>query len=239
MSKYTTELRFICEAEAGLDESVGYNDTQQVIDDSWEKIFSFSFPIFDPNYKSVLCKKIIKHYYTREIGLETYGLWKLKLDTKMNEIMPYYNDLYRSANLEFNPLYDADYRRIHEGSGSGEGERSETRANSGARGGTDSRHNVNKYSDTPQGALVNVEAGTYLTNATVDDSSGSYSQTLSDNGSTNGTNSYSTTDEYVDHIVGKFPGSSYAKMITEYRKTLLNIDMRIIEELSDLFMLIW
>lgn len=239
MSKYTTEVRYICEVQAGYDESQGFKKIDEILSEAWNKIFEFSFPIFDESYRAVLCKKILKHYYTREIGFETYGLWQLKLDTKMNEIMPYYNKLYNSANLEFNPLYDADYRRIHEGSGSGEGERSETRANSGTRGGTDSRHNVDKYSDTPQGALVNVEAGTYLTNATVDDSSGSYSQTLSDNGSTNGTNSYSTTDEYVDHIVGKFPGHTYAKLITEYRKTLLNIDMLIIEELKDLFMLIW
>ena len=239
MSKYTTEVRYICEAEAGYTESQGYNKVKDILDECWNKIFDFEFPIFDETYRPILCKKILKHYYTREIGFETAGLWKLKLDMTMNEIMPYYNELYKSANLEYNPLYDADYRRIHEGSGSGEGERSETRVNSGTRGGTDSRHNVNKYSDTPQGALVNVEAGTYLTNATVDDSSGSYSQTLSDNDSTNGTNSYSTTDEYVDHIVGKFPGSTYAKLIAEYRKTLLNIDMRIIEELSNLFMLIW
>ena len=239
MSKYTTEVRYICEAEAGYTESQGYNKVKDILDECWNKIFDFEFPIFDETYRPILCKKILKHYYTREIGFETAGLWKLKLDMTMNEIMPYYNELYKSANLEYNPLYDADYRRIHEGSGSGKGERSETRVNSGTRGGTDSRHNVNKYSDTPQGALVNVEAGTYLTNATVDDSSGSYSQTLSDNDSTNGTNSYSTTDEYVDHIVGKFPGSTYAKLIAEYRKTLLNIDMRIIEELSNLFMLIW
>ena len=108
MSKYTTELRFICETEAGLTESVGYNSIQNVLDDSYQKIFSFDYPIFDTAYKPILEKKILKHFYTREICEETYGLWKLRLDAKMNEIMPYYNQLYESELLEFNPLYDTD-----------------------------------------------------------------------------------------------------------------------------------
>ena len=121
MSRYTTEVRYICEKYAGLDKSAEYTDVKEVINNSWEKIFDFDFPIFDEAYKPILCKKIIKHYYTREIGLETVALWKLKLDTLMNEIMPYYNKLYQTELLSFNPLYDADYTKTHEGSDSGEG----------------------------------------------------------------------------------------------------------------------
>lgn len=119
MSKYTTQVRFICESLAGYSDSQGYGKVSEIIDNSWEQIFDFDFPIFDANYKSVLCKKILKHYYTREIGLETYGLWKLKLDTKMNEIMPYYNKRYESASLQFNPLWDVDYTKVSNGDESG------------------------------------------------------------------------------------------------------------------------
>ena len=102
MSKYTTEVRFICENYAGLDASVGYNDVDKILNKTWDKIFDFDFPIFDNDYRSVLCIKILKHYYTREIGFETVGLWKLKLNMMMNEIMPYYNKLYES---EFHIVY--------------------------------------------------------------------------------------------------------------------------------------
>lgn len=115
MSHYTTEVRFICENFSGLDESVGYDKVEEVIAGSREKIFDFDYPIFDESYRSVLETKILKHYYTREIGLETVGLWKLKLNTKMNEIMPYYNQLYESTLLKFNPLYDVDLTTTHEG----------------------------------------------------------------------------------------------------------------------------
>lgn len=115
MSKYTTEVRYICEQESGLKGSVGYNTVDKVISDSIPGIFDFDFPIFDENYREVICTKILRHYYTREIGFETVGLWKLKLQTKLCEIMPYYNQLYESELIKFNPLYDTDLNTTHVG----------------------------------------------------------------------------------------------------------------------------
>ena len=109
MSKYTTEVRFICESYSGLKESGNYDNIDKIIEGSLDKIFDFDFPLFDENYRKVLETKIIRHYYTREIGLETASLWKHFLKTRLNEIMPYYNQLYESETLKFNPLYDFDY----------------------------------------------------------------------------------------------------------------------------------
>lgn len=117
MSKYTTEVRFICENSAGLSESEGADNVDSVLDRCWNKVFNFDFPIFDENYRQVLCRKILKHYYTREIAHETVGRWKLALNAKLNEIMPYYNQLYKSELLKFNPFYDVDLTRSREGSG--------------------------------------------------------------------------------------------------------------------------
>lgn len=109
MSKFTTELRYICEVQAGKTESEGYDSVDDIIDETANDIIG-NYPIFDENYRKTLNCKIIKHYYTREIGFETVGLFRLKLNTMMNEIMPYYNQLYSSALLQFNPFYDVDYQ---------------------------------------------------------------------------------------------------------------------------------
>ena len=109
MSKYTTEVRYICENYAHKSESEGYNSVQSILDNSWDKVFDFDFPIFDDTYKPVLCKKILKHYYTREICEETVGLWKLRLDSRMNEIMPYFNKLYDSELISIAPLVNNRY----------------------------------------------------------------------------------------------------------------------------------
>lgn len=88
MSKYTTELRYLIEN----DFDIGLKN----------------YPIFDENYRKLLNQKIINHYYFREIGMETAELFKRYLNTTMNEIMPYYNQLYKSELLEFNPFYNVD-----------------------------------------------------------------------------------------------------------------------------------
>lgn len=259
MSKYTTEVRFICETLAGFDTSQGYANVEAAIDGSWEKIFDFDFPIFDEEYRSVLCKKILRHYYTREIGLETVGLWKLKLSTKMQEIMPYYNKLYKTELLEFNPLYDADYRK--EGNVVDAG--NNTRTDNGNRNVTDNGNRSketdivknengttwNVFSDTPQGALTNVANETYLTDArkitTNNHGEDNIIESETDNNqrveSTRNTEvgNFDTTKDYVEHVIGKFPGKSTTSMLVEFRDSLLNIDMMVISELNKLFMLVW
>lgn len=119
MSKYTTEVRFICESYAGLDESVDYDHVEEVIENSYRKIFKINdIPMFNGEteaHRAGLFKKILLHYYTREIGYETVGLWKLKLNQKLIEIMPYYNQLYESELIEFDPLKNTDVTKTHEG----------------------------------------------------------------------------------------------------------------------------
>ena len=335
MSKYTTQVRFICETAAGLSESEGQTSVKQIIAAAIPSVFDFDFPIFDENYRTVLETKILKHYYTREIGLETVGLWKLKLDTKLNEIMPFYNQLYKSELIEFNPLYDVDLTRDHTLNRSEQTEQTGTETADATKNGTvdtttsgtktgTSRENIDvsenqeteqnsqsdtdiknttgstseetatgtkthydKYSDTPQGSLQNVQNDTYLTNArmvndndtqtgkttvsgsdtstgsttadtstttdktsetthtgnTTDETSGTQNTTSADTEKRNATQTankeLTSLDDYLEHVKGKNGGVSYSAMLNEFRTTFLNIDMQVINELSDLFMNLW
>ena len=260
MSKYTTEVRFICETLTGHNESVGYNDIGEVIAQARPLIFSFQYPIFDEAYKPTLETKILRHFYTREIALETYGLWKLKLEAKMNEIMPYYNQLYKSELIEFNPLYDTD---IHT-----EGNKDETVDTTGSgsttgtstSGGSDTntRNDIHNewdlYSDTPQGGINGIRdaeddpslaTNAFLTNArhTFGDTDGATSTTQY--GKTGNTSGTSTTTgksvgdtDYAEHVYG-YRGKSPSKSLKEFRETMLNIDMQVIKDLEDLFFQLW
>ena len=62
------------------------------------------YPIFDPNYRDSLTGRIIDHYWNREIGVESVDQFQMNMRVTMNEIMPYYNKLYKSEQLEFDPL---------------------------------------------------------------------------------------------------------------------------------------
>lgn len=326
MAEYTIEVRSIVAVENGLSEREGYDKVDELIDNCWDKIFE-NFPIFDPEYRAVLAKKILRHYYTREICAETVGLWKLWLNNKMNEIMPYYNQLYKSELLEFNPLYDVDYKttgdrekvetgnseknvtgseetdnKINEvGSGSVSGTSagnttdnksisdSETSKQNGAvRTTNNERDTMNGekwdlFSDTPQGQLSNVKTGKYLTTAeNVEDSETNVkegsSTSINDNenettrstthdttnkseintneirdtenekigheeksrGSSEiGSKNLNNVEDYFEHVIGKRGSTSYSKMLEEFRKTFLNIDLMIINELKDLFFVLW
>ena len=299
MSKYTTEVRYICEHFSGVSESVGYDDVEQVIKNCLPKVFDFNFPIFDESYRTVLETKILRHYYTREIGLETVGLWKLKLNTKLNEIMPYYNQLYKSELIEFNPLYDVELTRERkiEGTGTKDTENGESRE--GENHAETSQSNNNKvtendsdngtvnstadgtqnqntsgsgtkmYSDTPQGAITDLQEGKYLTNATVDSANNTFSGASHDSntqtsentrnneinteGSSDSSNNgeysssmdgysnttLSNTEDYLEHVIGSNGGESFSKRLNDYRTTFINIDMMVINELEELFFGLW
>lgn len=185
MSKYTTEVRYICEHLCGLNDSKGYADVNTIISNSRVKIFDFPYPIFNEDYRSVLETKILKHFYTREIGEETVGLWKLRLDRVMNEIMPYYNKLYKAELADFNPFLSTDMRternivgvnergtkELEDGISTNQANgHSEVVTNSNNRGLQDIGNvaeykSTDLYSDTPQGSLQGVDNEAYLTNA--------------------------------------------------------------------------
>ena len=194
LAKYTTQVRSICESKAGLEESKGFNDVDNILANSWDKIFTTQCTFFDEQYRSVLCQKILKHYYTREIGLETVGLWQLFMNRKLEEIMPYYNQLYESELIQFDPMHNMSLSKTRQKTGSeqGQGGESGTKSvtstdggrtqenlsDSGTRSGTSSEdvrvdndttfsktgNSSDAYSDTPQGSLTNVDQNAYLTN---------------------------------------------------------------------------
>lgn len=283
MSEYTTEVRYICESYASCDASKDYMSIDEILDKSCGKVFDFHFPIFDENYRKTLECKILKHYYTREICAESVGLWKLFLNRRLNEIMPYYNQLYKSELIKFNPLYDIDIttssntknnsqKTNKEDSSSsdkttlsstGKTTKTGTEESSGNSSGSN-KSNDEKwvlYSETPQGSIANLDNMTYLTNARKNTDSSTSSDTrnsssksknndniTSENKGTNdvtrsstfnSNGNVNTTEEYLQTVQGKHGGNSNSKLLMEYRQTFLNIDMQIINELENLFMLIW
>lgn len=67
------------------------------------------YPIFDEQYRNVLNTKIIEHFWFREIGFETIHMFLFALNRKMNEIMPYYNQRYKSELLNIEPFSNYGY----------------------------------------------------------------------------------------------------------------------------------
>lgn len=242
MSKYTTELRFICETYAGENSSKGYNSVEDIIELARPKLFDFPYEIFDEEYKPILEHKIIRHFYTREIGQETVGLFKLNLSIVMNDIMPYYNQLYKSALIDIDPITDVSYERS--GSESASASESTLSSLSTSESTSSSEMHSNSmwdmYQDTPQNQLTGVENLEYLTNANLNKDHGTGSASQTNDIASTGRGSLDRTDakRYLEKFTG-YRSNNPSKLLDDYRKTFLNIDLLIIGELEKLFFQLW
>lgn len=240
MSKYTTEVRFICESKSGLEESKGASSVDEVIANSWSKIFTSKVSFFDEAYRSVLCQKILKHYYLREIGAETVGIWMLWMNTRLEEIMPYYNQLYESAKIEFDPMHDVDLTRKHErnvdGTSKEEGTRTDNttgkRTLTGNRDtdstGSSTRNTTSGsdetkrdlYSDTPQGAITGLANENYLTNARKITNNVNGTGNEETNTTENTGTNYSETEDTTGKVDGITSNTGSSSTTEDYLETI-------------------
>lgn len=182
------------------------------------------YPIFDEGHRTPLNQKILDHYWMREIGQETPDMFLFFLRRKMNEIMPYYNQLYKTEQLAYDPLLTLDLRQV---SDSAHSEESSNEATSTQKGESDSTSRA-VNSDFPQEMLRG--DGNYATSAA--DSTG---RTVSGSGSDS---AGSGTTDATSHSESRQYGrtGSGASLVAEYREQLLNIDLMIVSELEPLFM---
>lgn len=181
-----------------------------------------NYPIFDKNYRETLNNNILYHYYESEIGFETAPLFRLYLNQKLQEIMPKYNVLYTTQlNLINNNLLlnNVNLSESLEGSNSTETSSSSSSSNNGK----------NLFQDTPQGNISqqDIDAeNVYATNLTLNNNS------IEDESSASG----SGTNSYLKTIIGNNGGKFNIELLNDINNNLMNIDLMIINELSDLFM---
>lgn len=185
------------------------------------------YPIFDENHRPILNARIIDHFYNREIGMETIGMFQLAVRRKMNEIMPFYNKMYLSTQLEFDPLSTVDLTTLSTGTAAQTGTTNAT-SNTTSNSAATSRA-VN--SDTPQTALSG---------------NGDYATGIADVNSANNTSSEGTqentdeqnTDTSTESTTKGYQGAA-ADLLIRYRESIINVDISVINELEELFMLVW
>lgn len=211
------------------------------------------YPIFDEAYREGLNAKIIDHFWFREIGFETPALFRRFLRRKLNEVMPYYNQLYETSLAEIDPM--SNYRQTREGgrktsaAEQRSGDTTTTYSNSRSEDATSATtsqtegrgRTVNSLTpqmqlsgnedyassivDTGNDSLVDGTA----TNQSKGTDAGSSSATTGDSSTAQG------TEDYVERVSG-LVGVTGAAALTQWRQSLINIDMMVVSELDELFM---
>lgn len=245
-----------------LDNLLYYPDTREAITEAMSK-----YPLYqtDPDkvnefgtaYKvptrEELNNKILNFYRFREIGQETVGRWLFELETALNEIMPKYNQLFYSADQDFNPIYNVDYKktidRVKKDTTVGTQNSSSTTSTTGNDSSTNEEFTKNVNSKTPADSLgignTGIDQIQYADDASWGKSSGSTSGTNTTNGNTssNGSNSVIGKEDEgtVETTKGNFGVVSAQDLIIKYRETILNIEQLIINDprIAELFMMIY
>ena len=244
MSKYTTQVRFICESKAGIVEPYTNVSYSEIIERARPKIFNFNYPIWNENKRKELETNILKHFYTNEIGSETFGLWQLRLDDWMNSHMPYYNPLFEALDKQYEMFLTDDFSITSDENTEGTNNSNYT-SNSSSNG-----ENTNTHTDTPQGSLDNFLAGKYMSDA--DHSKASSSNDFNSNANSS-SNSNTTQDDknntkenrdgnehrILDHVEKGYRGRSLVSIMNDYMKENTNIYNCLYRDMEVLFMRLW
>lgn len=169
--------------------------------------------------KDKLANMIVNHYYMREIGQETIGLFIHTAKYTMEELMEEYLPLIYSSSIEYDPLVNVDYTETFT--------RTANVDNTGRSDSNSSSLGVN--SNTPQGQIS--KAGILA---------GDYASTTGANeieSTTSTTSGSDSTEEYTKRMKGNSGVSATAqKMVEQYRNNIRAINREIIDKLEPLFM---
>ena len=177
-----------------------------------------------------LAQKILDHYYMHEIGSETVALFKHRAKVAMQEIMEEKLPLIYSAALKYNPLTNVNYTETYTG------ENTTSNTSSSDTTATSNSSGLTVNSDTPQGQIskANILAGNYASSTSANEIDDEANTTSS--GESSGTG----TQVYTKHFEGNQGiSATYQKMVEQYRDNIRAIDREIIEDLRDLFMIIY
>lgn len=254
-----------------FDEGIDYENftsLESFIDATYSLVFT-EYPLFDESYRNVLNKKIVKHFIFEEINHTPYSRWKFMFNRKLNEIMPFFNQMYSLNTLEFNPLYDVDIQETFEKTKDSltdttSSRQEDTEAERQHQGNTSKNSSLQSTqneelksdsetesykSDTPfnrnESSINASELSGEKINATGDNlftGNQSESELKEDTQQIQNSESFVSSsdskmetgsqEEYIKKVSGKRSSLSYGKIINDYRQSLINIDMMVIDALE-------
>lgn len=208
MSKYTIEI-------------------YQLVNDLDFNLFDFEYNLYDNELKSVFEKKFIDHFYFYEIGLTPIARFKKALQIKLNDIFPYYKQLYetelRCKDIDFMLNKDLKEQYTRELTGNSSVNQSSTSTSN------DTSLNINN--DTPQNKIDDLDQ--FMTSASKNTDNSTMNSSGTNSAENNSTETYSLVSQ------GNIGVTSSAELLDKWRSVLINIDQLIFNECNDLFMLIY
>lgn len=202
----------------------------QVIEKGMDSFFNFDFPWYTDKEDQSLkdFKSLFLHAnYLESIGQENFTQFQLVMQSKLMEIMPEYEELYKTIKMDYDPLINRYYEISVEEDGNGE-------ANSTGTSNTTGTSNEDLQQDTQDVFSRNPEVSVTDNNFASEMNRGQRKNVNSINTSADGNTSTQSTSTYNNNkkeIKKGFEGESQSENIIKYRKAILNLNKMICDEL--------
>lgn len=278
----TIQLRRIIEQPTQYEEGLSHKERIEI---GRQHFFGdMDYPIFDEDYRKGFETRFIRHFFFKNIGFETAYYFKFELETWLQINMPYFNDLFESERLDYDPLSDTDVSITTKKTADETIDKTGkdtilTNDNLDKTRDVDDKSindrttdndvtvdnfNRNLYLETPQDRL-NITANDgegvieSATSIVEDTDNNKETTTTTENNIQTYTSDVienekrlrdsvkdmvnkeigNTIEDFIYHKTGKASGRTYAKMIQEYRSSLLRIEKQIFKECNHLFMQVY
>lgn len=195
---------------------------EKIVADNKKYLFDFSFPWYNndkdslDNFETMFCYR----FYMEQIGFESVGLFKQRLQSKLLENMDRWTKLFKSTEIEYDPLIN---RRIKRNDNSSYDETSESTLQQSGGQTLDSQA---IQSSNPE---VTVSDNNYASNL----NRGKERLDKDQKDTSNYRLNHKNSGEFIEE---GFVGESPSDNIIKYRQAILSINKQICDELSELFL---
>lgn len=255
VATYTIQIKTIAEACNHTND----RSHQKTIDEARKYLFDFDYPFYEERERENFERDFIRYFYMREIGQETEELFKFNLETWLLINMPYYNQLFKSQLIDFDPLinqHTETSRQTDRDKQEDETNKTNTQqqtdtSSSGDTNSDDDSFTRNIEENTPDSRLqLSAGNGTmiqYASNINEEDSRSESHNTETSQSNTETQGDTDTTRNQTDDeqenmrqtYKGKSGDMTYAEMLQAYRSTFMRIEKMIFNDLENLFMLVY
>ncbi|MCQ2737371.1 MAG: hypothetical protein MJ224_02065 [archaeon] len=186
-----------------------------------EMVFDFDYPLSSKLSKEEFEVMILNNYMMRRIGQETVTAFKLRLNVKLNSIMPIYNKLFDSLE-GWDILNDGEVTERDL-----EDNRESTSSNNLNTSSSSNTESDRRFSVMPQDEIEDVKDGSYMTEYNLDNNK------VSDISNSSG-NTTGTDKDKLKEVIKRSPSDKMTiyKTFIESRLSIYNM---IFEELDSLF----
>ena len=182
-------------------------------------IFDFDYPIFREEYRETFEQHFIDYFIDEEIAHETVAQFKLRLKIKLNLIMPYYNKIFLTQEMEQRILDNYDVTETYNRNVVSDSVNSVTSTTK------------NLYKDAPK-TKIDIEKFDTVTNLSKDESN-----SVIEGSTVNSSDGFSSnTESWERRMTGNIGVQTDADAIVKYWTSLRKVEQEIFDELECLFM---